>query len=140
MADIDHFKKVNDSHGHPVGDLVIQSVARDLMKGLRTEDAVGRVGGEEFLIVLVGSNTKSIRQTLDRIRASIASTPVEIENGKVFVTMSFGAVAATADKSIELDTLVKRADEALYKAKKLGRNRVEIASAAPASASSAKTG
>lgn len=128
MADIDHFKIANDTHGHPVGDLVIQSVARKLMTGLRTEDAVGRIGGEEFMMVLVGSHTHAIRQTVDRIRSSIASTPIEIDNGKIFVTMSFGAMPCSSDASIQLDTLIKLADEALYKAKKSGRNRVEIAS------------
>jgi len=127
MCDIDHFKKVNDTHGHPVGDEVIREVARRLLGALRTEDAIGRIGGEEFLIVLPNCAPESLFATVERIRAKLIAEPVKTMAGDLNITMSFGALSVVPEKSAETDPLVKRADDALYKAKHGGRNRTEIA-------------
>ena len=127
MCDIDHFKKVNDTHGHPVGDEVIREVARRLLGALRTEDAIGRIGGEEFLIVLPNCAPESLFATVERIRAKLIAEPVKTMAGDLNITMSFGALSVVPEKSTETDPLVKRADDALYKAKHGGRNRTEIA-------------
>ncbi|MDE1152607.1 MAG: sensor domain-containing diguanylate cyclase [Micavibrio sp.] len=127
MCDIDHFKKVNDTHGHPVGDEVIREVAHRLLSALRTEDAIGRVGGEEFLIVLPNCAPESLFATVERIRAKLVAEPVATAAGELPITMSFGALSVVPEKAAEIDPLVKKADDALYKAKHGGRNRTEVA-------------
>lgn len=127
MADIDHFKKINDTRGHAMGDAVLRSIAKRLLSGLRDEDAVGRVGGEEFLIILTGASPDKAMETVERLRESIASTPLETEEGPYAITMSFGLVSTHPQEGKKAEDLVKRADEALYCAKGNGRNRVELA-------------
>ena len=126
MADIDHFKKINDTYGHPTGDAVLQAVSRKLLSVLRDEDAVGRVGGEEFLLILTGCQPAELKRTVERIRLAVCETSVGIGDTMIDVTMSFGATAVMPDESISADTLVSFADKALYNAKQSGRNRVEI--------------
>ncbi|OLB80982.1 MAG: hypothetical protein AUI14_04795 [Actinobacteria bacterium 13_2_20CM_2_71_6] len=124
MLDIDHFKKINDTYGHAVGDEVIREVASRISHNLRSFDIVGRYGGEEFALVLpeVGDEITTIAE---RLRAAVAGTPVQTAGGPVPVTVSIGV--ARSQGSDDLDCMLVRADEALYKAKAGGRNRVQHA-------------
>jgi len=125
MADIDFFKKINDSHGHLVGDAVLQEVGHRLQSGLRSYDSVGRYGGEEFLVVVPGCDTLNLKVTAERLRRKVADTPVETAAGPVPVTISLGLAAASGLMGRE--ALLHDADQALYAAKAAGRNRVESA-------------
>ncbi len=125
MADIDHFKRVNDTHGHAAGDTVLKSVAKRLLESLRTEDGIGRVGGEEFLIILTDCRSEDVFEAVERIRHFIDREAISISDVSCPVTMSFGVATAVPDANMESADLIKRADEALYRAKRNGRNRVE---------------
>lgn len=125
MGDIDFFKKINDAHGHGVGDVVLKEVAQRLRAGLRAADVVGRYGGEEFSILLSETNPEAARVIMERLRRAVADTPVEAGAASISVTMSFGlASRTTAGESF--DELMALADKALYRAKAGGRNRVEF--------------
>jgi len=125
LADIDHFKKVNDSHGHLVGDTVLKAVARKLGSDLRTYDGAGRYGGEEFLLVLPGCDLATTLRRAEQIREGISRLKIETNKGKVQVTLSMGVTSAEQRKSADAEALLGDADIALYRAKKNGRNRVE---------------
>ena len=129
MADVDFFKKVNDAHGHLVGDDVLREVGHRLASGLRSYDSVGRYGGEEFLIVVPGCDALNLVVTAERLRRRVADQPVDTSAGPVPVTISLGLAAAQANQSgvIDSQALLRDADEALYAAKARGRNRVETA-------------
>jgi two-component system, cell cycle response regulator len=131
MADVDFFKKVNDTHGHLVGDDVLREVGHRLASGLRSYDSVGRYGGEEFLIVVPGCDALNLVVTAERLRRRVADQPVDTSAGPVPVTISLGLAAAQANQSglIDCQALLRDADEALYAAKARGRNRVETAAA-----------
>lgn len=126
MADLDHFKRINDRYGHPTGDEVLREVSRRLASSVRIYDSVGRVGGEEFVMVLPGRDGEEGRTIAERLRASISGTPVVTSQGPIPVTMSFGATEFQGRNVTDVATLFKKADEALYKAKSKGRNRVEV--------------
>lgn len=126
LADIDHFKRINDTSGHAAGDLVLQQAAERIRSALRAHDVVGRYGGEEFLLVLPGRDAAAAGQVAERVRAAVASSPMPAGDVPVPVTVSLG-VAWTREASVESTTLIHAADEALYRAKSLGRNRVEQA-------------
>jgi diguanylate cyclase (GGDEF)-like protein len=132
MADIDHFKKINDTYGHLVGDAVLKEASRRLNTTLRSYDSVGRYGGEEFLIIVPGCDPLNLMVAAERLRHCIADRPMETSAGPVPVTLSLGAVAAQTNEreSIDAEALLRAADEALYAAKANGRNRVESAPAA----------
>jgi len=124
MADLDHFKHVNDTWGHPAGDAVLAAAARTILNCVRPYDSVGRYGGEEFLVLLVGCNGDLAQEVADRTREAIASCPVQTGAGAIGVTISAGT-ASTADlPEADAQLLVRHADEALYKAKQAGRNRI----------------
>jgi diguanylate cyclase (GGDEF)-like protein len=127
MADLDFFKKINDTHGHMVGDTVLQQVARRFQGALRSYDFVGRYGGEEFLILVPGCDLADLIATAERLRCSIADHPIATCVGNVPVTVSMG-LASTAEKGLDPDwqQLLRAADAALYIAKAEGRNRVAI--------------
>lgn len=127
MADIDHFKRINDAHGHPVGDEVIRATSRKLLSALRTEDAVGRFGGEEFMIVLSNHKPEMLQPILERLRTAIAGGPFATEAGEIPVTVSLGAAMMEPAFPISTEALIKRADDALYESKQNGRNRTSIA-------------
>ena len=114
MADLDHFKRINDTMGHPAGDVVLRECAARMKAAVRPSDAVGRYGGEEFLVVLPGSTVEAATRTAERIRQSIEAAPTS--NGAK-VTLSLGVAAGKGD-------LVTAADAALYRAKGAGRNQV----------------
>jgi len=124
MLDIDHFKAINDTHGHPAGDAVIQAVARTLSDGVRSIDLAGRLGGEEFAVLLPITDCKGAVELADRLRERIASQAIPWENGQELrVTVSVG-VAQGTPKTRTFEALLGAADQALYRAKNAGRNRV----------------
>jgi diguanylate cyclase (GGDEF)-like protein len=118
MVDIDHFKQVNDAHGHAGGDRVLAAVGRSLVAGVRSEDLVARMGGEEFLVVLPGTPPAGARLVAERLRAAVAS----LADLPRSVTVSIGVACCRRDESA--GELVQRADAALYRAKQGGRDRV----------------
>jgi two-component system cell cycle response regulator len=126
MVDVDHFKAVNDSGGHLIGDAVLKEVAQRLAKFGRAYDWVGRYGGEEFLIVASNCNLEDIEKFAERMRVNIANKPIMTGMGEISVTASFGAAVAAQDPYPSQDSLLTRADSALYRAKREGRNRVEM--------------
>jgi diguanylate cyclase (GGDEF)-like protein len=126
MADLDHFKSVNDSFGHIAGDTVLREVANRMRSVIRDYDSIGRYGGEEFLIVLPGLDEKDAIDAAERIRLSISEKPLVIQEGVVPVAISIGvAVMNPTTKAGHAESLIRLADEALYTAKAQGRNRVE---------------
>lgn len=126
FADIDHFKFVNDTYGHIVGDLVLRRFARLLVKMCRNYDFICRYGGEEFLICLPDTSLKRAYIIAERISDTLASWNVELSDGrKVTITSSFGVTASSLDKNETVKHLIEKVDEALYRAKRNGRNRVE---------------
>jgi len=134
MVDVDHFKRVNDDHGHPVGDAVLRHVAGLLARRVRRSDVVSRYGGEEFAILLPGSDAAAAARLAEELRAGLASGSGHDGDSPspVPVTASFGVASIPADAATETE-LVEAADRALYRAKRSGRNRVERAGAGPAS-------
>jgi len=124
LVDIDHFKDVNDQYGHLACDAVLKEVAARLQGAMRTEDALGRWGGEEFIAVLTDTPGESIGVLAERMRQAIASTPFVLADGtRIRVTVSIGHTAGTEDAEV----LVHRSDDALYVAKEAGRNQVAAA-------------
>lgn len=124
FVDIDHFKKVNDVRGHDAGDIVLERVARVLRRAVRTEDTVGRFGGEEFVVLCPGCALADAKRIADRIRGNIESEEFAIGGERWHVTASFGVAATQADAPTGWENLLRSADLALYKAKHQGRNRV----------------
>jgi diguanylate cyclase (GGDEF)-like protein len=123
MTDIDHFKRVNDRFGHDKGDLVLKKYAELMQKNTRHEDLVARFGGEEFIILLPFTATKHATDLAERIRTKLEHADF-LENG-YRVTASFGVAEYLAGEDIE--TTIKRSDQALYTAKDTGRNRIVVA-------------
>ena len=126
MADLDGFKKINDRFGHAGGDTVLKETARRLRSGMRLSDAVGRYGGEEFLIVLPGCDEDSAQSRAEEFRRIVEIRPVSSDSGEIGVTCSFG-VAWIRDGIKEMSQLLQEADAALYRAKHAGKNCVVIA-------------
>jgi two-component system, cell cycle response regulator len=123
LLDVDHFKKVNDTHGHETGDCVLKEVVARLSHSLRKYDGIGRYGGEEFLLVIPGCDMATTSRRADEIRSLIANTPISTPHGMTNVTVSMGVTVA--DSCLDSETLLRNADSALYQAKRNGRNRVE---------------
>jgi diguanylate cyclase (GGDEF)-like protein len=121
--DLDHFKQVNDTHGHAMGDIVLQHTVAVLQDDLRPSDLFGRLGGEEFGILLVGCSSSQAAATADRLRLAIAASPVTDDGRMVTLSVSVG-VASTDRCGYTLARLCREADKALYRAKRAGRNRV----------------
>ncbi len=125
ILDLDHFKKVNDSYGHPAGDLVLKEAVRRIQEALRAYDSVGRYGGEEFLIVLPDCNQNQVERCAERVRLRIAADPVCFNGIQIPVTASLG-VAVTSLLPHTVKEALESADSALYRAKDSGRNRVVL--------------
>jgi len=125
MVDIDHFKRVNDRFGHAVGDGVLCEVSRRLGATISASHTVGRIGGEEFLVVAPDCDRSPGAARAERLREAICSTPIVVKDLSIRVTVSVGVATSRKPKTDTLDTLVCAADRALYRAKKKGRNRVE---------------
>jgi two-component system, cell cycle response regulator len=137
VINVDNFKAINDAHGHQAGDVVLQAVARRLAGAMRTYDWVGRYGGQEFLAIVSATDAEGIRGYAERLRACIAEEAIVSPpnfQGKIRLTISIGAAAARLGPDFTCGFLIKSADEALYLAKKNGRNRVEIHGADPSKA------
>jgi len=133
MLDLDHFKHVNDTYGHVVGDEVLRAIARRLERAIRVYDSVGRFGGEEFMIVLPATDLADAEQAAERIRAEISHEPVLTSVGAIRVTGSLGVVTHRAEAASDATGLLVAADGALYDAKGSGRDRVTVASMRQAS-------
>jgi diguanylate cyclase (GGDEF)-like protein len=129
LFDIDHFKAVNDTHGHQTGDLVLKAVADAVKRVLREGDTLMRYGGEEFLAVLPGAGETDVRGLGERIRRVVESTVVVDQPVEVRVTVSLGAVSFPSVDVTDIDDLIRHADAAMYFSKKSGRNRLSFADA-----------
>ncbi|WP_342617765.1 sensor domain-containing diguanylate cyclase [Rhodoferax sp. GW822-FHT02A01] len=123
MVDVDHFKKVNDTYGHRTGDIVLVELAARIRRAAREFDAVGRYGGEEFIIVLSNCNLETAKAVCERIRRFVEDDPFAAPTGELRVTVSIGLAALDAEHA-DLESLVGVADAALYKAKGNGRNQI----------------
>ncbi len=127
LADLDHFKFVNDRLGHLAGDAVLQEAARRMAATVRPYDMVGRYGGEEFLIVAPSADAQGTFALAERIRHAIESQSVRTDAGDVSMTLSLGVAASDPSRPLDARQLIQAADEALYRAKERGRNRSELA-------------
>jgi two-component system cell cycle response regulator len=133
MADLDRFKSVNDSHGHFAGDAALREFVRRISASMRPYDSIGRYGGEEFLIVLPGCDAAQTASQAERMRAALANEPMSFNEISQVVTCSFGATSWLPDHPVSEEALIRVADQALYQAKREGRNRVVfLASVQPA--------
>jgi two-component system cell cycle response regulator len=135
IADLDHFKRINDTLGHLGGDAVLLEASRRMSSVLRPYDAIGRYGGEEFLIVLPGCDQAGTVAVAERMRQVIEEAEIATPTGKTAITVSLGAAIGEGPR-IDADELIKIADAALYRAKRGGRNRVELATSSSNCASS----
>jgi two-component system cell cycle response regulator len=126
LVDLDHFKSVNDNHGHFAGDAVLREAARRMQSSIRQYDSIGRYGGEEFLIILPGCDEASTYNQAERLRIQISAENLSLGDTELRLTASFGATSAVPGRAVTAESLIRKADEALYLSKKLGRNRVEF--------------
>ncbi|OFW58877.1 MAG: hypothetical protein A2133_02305 [Actinobacteria bacterium RBG_16_64_13] len=124
VLDIDHFKAVNDQYGHAGGDFVLQSCVDRALKALRPYDALGRIGGEEFLIVMPGVGPRDAEIVLERLRKIVSATPMPVQGQEITVTVSIGGAVSEGES---MDELLHRADDSLYRAKDAGRDQIIMA-------------
>jgi diguanylate cyclase (GGDEF)-like protein len=124
MVDLDNFKQVNDTLGHAAGDALLVEIAQRVVGSIRAYDSVGRIGGEEFLVVLPGCAESGIEGMAERIRAAVAADPAAWEGNPVPLTASLGATSAPPEMEIGAEELIRIADAAMYEAKRRGRDRV----------------
>lgn len=122
--DLDHFKRINDEHGHEAGDAALKHTVRLIADLLRSVDALGRFGGEEFMVLMPNTQLKGATDAANRMRLALMRSKLEVHGKSLPLTASFGAAVLCPDE--RLDDLVRRADAAMYEAKRLGRNRVEV--------------
>ena len=125
MLDVDHFKQVNDRHGHPAGDVVLKSVA-DLLRGrFRGTDALARYGGEEFMVLMPATGVQQAQEVLEQVRQALQDLPIALDSGETLrCTISIGV--AQHQPALTLNELISLADQMLYRAKQTGRNRVMV--------------
>ena len=128
MIDVDHFKRVNDRIGHQGGDQVLIEVTNRVASALRSADMLGRIGGEEFLIILYPADEHTAGDVMERARLACASSPVVVDSGEFEVTISLGAAVVDDFDDVDFTVVLKTADHALYRAKEGGRNRFEVES------------
>jgi len=124
VADLDHFKSINDNFGHFGGDAVLREFVRRMSASMRPYDSIGRYGGEEFLIVLPGCDDGATRKQAERMRTALADQAMAFNEESKIITCSFGATASVPGADVTAELLIRLADDALYKAKRHGRNRV----------------
>ncbi|BBI98369.1 diguanylate cyclase [Ferrigenium kumadai] len=124
VVDIDHFKKINDTYGHLVGDLALKTVAKCMAENLRPHDLLARYGGEEFAVLLTEADLDAAKMVAERLRAKIAAAEIRSDDISFHVTLSIGITPTQHNEKLE--HLIHEADQALYRAKQAGRNRVEV--------------
>jgi two-component system cell cycle response regulator len=124
LADVDHFKTINDTYGHGVGDTVLKEISRRMNQCIRPYDCIGRYGGEEFFVAFEGCDLPGAANCAERLRLSVCSEPVAAEGTLIPVTISIGVAFAETARPEDASGLIRLADEGLYDAKKSGRNRV----------------
>jgi len=129
IVDLDHFKHINDTYGHLAGDAVLREAARRMQSSIRQYDSIGRYGGEEFLILFPGCGEADCFAQADRLRKLLGQTEMKVNDTAIRVTASFGVTTVMPGENWTEEELIRIADEALYVAKKSGRNRVEILTA-----------
>lgn len=127
LADLDHFKNVNDRFGHPIGDEVLRETARRFLRAVRTYDLVGRLGGEEFLVILGGCGAPEALARAEQLRESVGATPMATASGPVSLTISIGILPAREWGYPRREDVLREVDVALYAAKEDGRNRCKLA-------------
>jgi diguanylate cyclase (GGDEF)-like protein len=132
IVDLDHFKRVNDTYGHHVGDVVLRMVADVLRASTRTEDLCGRLGGEELLLVLDECDEAQALLVANRVREQVERTPAVVAGTTVRITLSAGVAVAPPGELDNADALIRAADDALYKCKDAGRNQVQVGALRPA--------
>jgi diguanylate cyclase (GGDEF)-like protein len=123
--DLDHFKSINDTYGHAAGDKVLMTLAQVVSSELRELDVFGRMGGEEFAVLLPGTNTEGAFSVAEKLRAAIEKQQIAHQEATLRCTASFGLTAKNGNK-IEIDDFIKKADKAMYRAKVQGRNRIVV--------------
>jgi diguanylate cyclase (GGDEF)-like protein len=126
LADLDHFKVVNDTYGHDAGDNVLKTFSEILKSNSRKSDICGRIGGEEFLLVLTHTSEENAKRVIDRVRAELEATHFNFDGNSLNVTASFGLAGFVGTHAPDFNRLVAQADAALYSAKRQGRNRLEL--------------
>jgi two-component system cell cycle response regulator len=129
LADLDHFKTVNDTYGHDAGDTVLKAFSQILKTKSRRSDICGRIGGEEFLFVMTHATQEDAKRVIECVRTELEATKFNFNGNNLTVTASFGLVGFAGAQAPEFSQLVAKADLALYSAKRLGRNRVEVGEA-----------
>jgi diguanylate cyclase (GGDEF)-like protein/PAS domain S-box-containing protein len=127
LADLDHFKEVNDQYGHPIGDEVLRETARRFLRSVRAYDLVGRLGGEEFLVILGGCGAQEAMARADQLRSSIGDSPISTVCGPISLTISIGVLPAREWEYPRREDVLREVDVALYAAKAAGRNRCRLA-------------
>ncbi len=128
VADIDHFKKINDTYGHAAGDLILIEVCKRIRQAARKTDYIGRIGGEEFLLAMCPCNSQELSDVAERVLHSISDKPFMIDNNQVInVTISLGIFSSQNTKDMSTEQLFKITDDALYVAKRNGRNQIAVA-------------
>jgi diguanylate cyclase (GGDEF)-like protein len=128
ILDLDNFKHINDTYGHQVGDEVLRKSALRLVQSVRSDDAVCRIGGDEFLLIMKDCDSDTARETTERIRRNIVETPIPTRQGEITISTSVGFAIRNGTEDGSVDSLIERADQALLKSKSQGRDRViEIA-------------
>jgi diguanylate cyclase (GGDEF)-like protein len=125
LADIDHFKAVNDTYGHPVGDQVLRDIAALMKKCVRDVDLCGRYGGEEFAVLLPATDLKGAKVVAERIREGVKARPFDLRGEQKVITLSLGVAVCPTDAT-QVEDLIQKADEALYRSKEAGRDRVTV--------------
>jgi diguanylate cyclase (GGDEF)-like protein len=129
VLDIDHFKNINDSYGHGVGDEVLITFYQTCLEAVRNSDVVARIGGEEFVIIMPNTELANASKFAERLRDKIANLEISIANHQISVTVSIGVSQWKSDFFINAETFIAFADKSLYQAKNSGRNKVVIAHA-----------
>jgi diguanylate cyclase (GGDEF)-like protein/PAS domain S-box-containing protein len=125
LIDIDHFKQINDTHGHATGDLALIAFTKTCQRHIREIDVFARFGGDEFVLLFPETNQEQAYEIVERIRLALTTKPVDLDGKQVTITLSCG-IASLGDEQSSFDALLNRADQALYRAKEAGRNRVVI--------------
>jgi diguanylate cyclase (GGDEF)-like protein len=126
IADLDFFKKINDTYGHAAGDAVLQGFSRILRENTRSSNICGRIGGEEFLLIVTHADTDGVRVVLERVRTELEEHAFTHSDKMIRATASFGVAGLEKSQPGDFDKLVANADAALYRAKQKGRNRIEF--------------